>query len=353
MQKIPSHRRHRQALCAAVSVAALVSGALAAPGAAFAATPAAAGCAWSVRDLPLLPGTTNHTGRALGSDGAATYAGYSWTDDGQHAVLWRDGRVVDLGHLRDGFTRADDVNRDGVAVGSTDIYDNPFAMVWRDRVPSALESPEGTSSSEAYAVNDAGLAVGYRTTRDGEVLGVVWSTRTLEIVREYPGVYLSDTGEDNRVVGTTSGLDSSRAVKSRPGRTAVVAYRPPAGGGSTSAAATAGVHTAGVQVSPSTGAWSPVLWTSGRPRVLAAAGSANVKDVNAGGTVVGEVQVEGRQRPRVWAAGTSSPVALPSRGLQGLAETVSADGRRIAGSVGSNDDGVAERPVVWTCAAGA
>ena len=346
MSRVLSQHRRRQALCAALSVAAVVAGTLAAPSSAA----AAAGCTWSVRDLPLLPGTTNHTGRALGTDGASTYAGYAWSDDGQHAVLWRAGRVVDLGHLRDGLTRATDVNRDGVAVGSTDSYDNPFAMVWRDRVPGELATPEGTTSSEAYAVNDAGLAVGYRTTEAGEVVGVVWSTRTLGIVREYPGVYLEGIGEDNRVVGTTSDLAQSRAVKSRPSRTAVVAYRAPVGGGSTGAVATAGVHTAGVQVSSRTGAVSPVLWTSGKPRVLTAPGSAGVEDVNAGGTVVGEVQVEDRSRPTVWPAGTSGPVSLPSRGLTGRAGAVSDDGRRVVGSIGSNDDGVAERPVVWTCA---
>lgn len=312
----------------------------------------ATACTWTAKQLPLLPGGS--TGAVLGTDGGSTFSGWVFAEDGQHAVLWRSGKVVDLGTYADGGTRANDVNRSGVAVGSTDYVAAEFPQVWRaDGSAHALPVAEGTTGASAVAVNDAGLAVGYRYAADGTVVGMLWNTTTLTVVREYPGAFLDDIGEDNRIVGTTwPASGASRAVKTRPNTAVLTPLRSPlAGGGSLEhfGSATAGDHIVGGYVIPnSSGATAPIIWTGSSPRLLGSAGPGQARDVNALGTVVGVASdPETGQHAAIWPAPAQSPTYLPDNGEAAAASAVSNDSKRVGGTwtVGNST-----RPVRWTCA---
>lgn len=331
----------------AIAVPTAVSAAPATP----AAAPAAA-CAWTAKQLPLLPGGSS--GAVLGTDGGSTFSGWVFAEDGQHAVLWRSGKVIDLGTYADGGTRANDVNRGGVAVGSTDYIAAEFPRVWRaDGSVYALPVAAGTTGASAVAVNDAGLAVGYRYAADGTVVGMVWNTATLAVVREYPGVYLDDIGEDNRIVGTTVPASGpSQAIKTRPNTSVLTPLRSPlASGGSLDhfSSATAGNYIVGGYVIPnSSGATAPIIWTNSSPRLLGTFGSGQARDVNAVGTAVGFVSdAETGQQAAIWPAPAQSPAYLPATGDAPLATAVSNDSKRVGGAwtVGNS-----QRPVRWTCA---
>ena len=79
-----------------------------------------------------------------------------------HAVLWRDGTVLDLGTLSGYNSRAVDISDRGEVVGQGEMSDGiPHAFLWRDGVMLDLGGLEPTPrSSGALAVNDLGIVVG-------------------------------------------------------------------------------------------------------------------------------------------------------------------------------------------------
>lgn len=99
----------------------------------------------SLRKLPGLGGAS----AAVAVNGRDVVAGWSETAAGErHAVIWRAGRLVDLGP---GDAR--DINDDGLVAGSTP---DDGAVIWRGTRIQSLGLPEGV----AQAVSDTGLVAG-------------------------------------------------------------------------------------------------------------------------------------------------------------------------------------------------
>ena len=98
-------------------------------------------------------------------------AGSSEAPDGtRHAVLWRDGAIVDLGLLPGSFnTVATSINERGQVVGFALDLLNPGihnrAFLWEDGRMIELAPMPGRAWAIASAINDHGESSGSRPTR--------------------------------------------------------------------------------------------------------------------------------------------------------------------------------------------
>jgi probable HAF family extracellular repeat protein len=124
-------------------------------------------------DLELLPG--GRSGTAMGVNDEGLVVGVSDTgDQTRHAVLWREGRITDLGTLGGWHSEASDVNRHGVVVGWSDTESralHPF--VWRDGRMTDLGTLRGTRAVAA-AINDRGWVVRSSSTAARVMHAFVW-----------------------------------------------------------------------------------------------------------------------------------------------------------------------------------
>lgn len=124
----------------------------------------------------------NDSGQIVGWLGD-TYAGTN-----QRAVLWSNGKMIDLG-ARGEAARATAINASGVVVGSRDIAidrwrsrSRPF--LWSDGKMIDLETPRGFSAA-ASDVNASGLVVGSRWFGYGNEHATVW-TNDMTLVATVP-----------------------------------------------------------------------------------------------------------------------------------------------------------------------
>jgi hypothetical protein len=347
-----SPRRRGIALVAAgaAGVAAIAAAIVIPSGAADAAT----ACTWTATKLPALPGSANHGGAVLGTDGAGTYSGYAFLAKAQHAALWRAGGVVDLGQPFGTPTVAQDVNRAGTAVGWSIAAGNvSTAIVWRAGVAAALPLPAGSGpSARALSINDNNLAAGWRTDAAGHEVGVIWSLAgaTPTIVRQYAATDLNAVDAANRVVGLRRDTGGGfTAIKGRPSQTTVDALRPAVAGESAIATATAGTWIAGAELVAGGLGDRPVLWAATAPRVLNG-GKASLSAVTAAGTAAGTLEDPNGNpaHAAVWPG--VDAVQLPDVGTVSTASSISDDGTQVGGSWIATGVGVnPERPIVWTC----
>jgi len=128
----------------------------------------------TMRLLPLPPGGRGAftSGNALGEAGHAIndrgeIVGSSWSDRevDDHAVLWRNRTVLDLGTLGGNRSAAVAINNRGQVVGSSftagGTSDEPIqhAFLWQNGSMTDLGAP-ATENSEAVAINERGQIIG-------------------------------------------------------------------------------------------------------------------------------------------------------------------------------------------------
>jgi probable HAF family extracellular repeat protein len=144
---------------------------------------------WSkgkIQELPLYPGDTNgfavwinNFGEAVGASGpcAAFDPRYAAPIQPQHALLWRNGKAIDLGNLggeinNGGFA----INDLGQVVGASDLPGDNFqhAFIWQKGVMTDLGTLPGDVVSAAVAINNRGQVTGVSINALGNIRGFLW-----------------------------------------------------------------------------------------------------------------------------------------------------------------------------------
>jgi probable HAF family extracellular repeat protein len=165
-------------------------------------------------DLELLPGGRSGTAMGVNDEGLAV--GVSDTgDQTRHAVLWREGRITDLGTLGGWHSEACDVNRHGVVVGWSETESralHPF--IWRDGRMTDLGTLGGTRAVAA-AINDRGWVVGSSSTAARAFHAFVWKAgEMVDLGAAARGVFqfslAHDVDDRGRIVGeaTVDGMNT-------------------------------------------------------------------------------------------------------------------------------------------------
>ena len=152
-----------------------------------------------MRDLGLFPGDLFAAASDINNRGQVVGAGAA--DFSPHALLWENGRVIDLGGT---FSQAFAINNRGQIVGVT----SGGAALWQNGVLHNLANLSG-GGSEAFDINDKGVIVGYSTTATGESHAVMWTDGGIVDLGTLPGDDFSQAlaiNSQGQIVGTSSNI---------------------------------------------------------------------------------------------------------------------------------------------------
>lgn len=124
-----------------------------------------------------LPDLGGVAGAAIDVNDRGQIAGWSETGPGKPVgAVWVKGEVVNLGNLHDGgFSEARGINAKGDVVGFASLGTDGelHAVLWRDGTIIDLGTLGG-KSSYANAINDNGIIVGWSDTKNGKQVATVW-----------------------------------------------------------------------------------------------------------------------------------------------------------------------------------
>jgi probable HAF family extracellular repeat protein len=121
----------------------------------------------------------NNWGESVGASGAcASYdPRYGLPLQPQHALLWRNGKAIDLGNLGGKINNsAFAINDFGEIVGASDLPGDTFqhAFLWRHGVMTDMGTLPGDVVSAAVAINNRGQAVGVSIDADQNLRAFLW-----------------------------------------------------------------------------------------------------------------------------------------------------------------------------------
>jgi len=162
---------------------------------------------WTITDLGTL-GSAWRDSSAAAINERGEIAGTNGTASGrQHAFLWRDGKMVDLGTLGGRDSGASGINDQGEIIG-TSLTAPParlHAFVWRNGTMTDLGTLGGRSS-RPRALNGRGQVVGESFTAGGQVHAFLWENGKMRDLGTLGGSdsYASAINERGQVVGTSS-----------------------------------------------------------------------------------------------------------------------------------------------------
>lgn len=294
--------------------------------------------AYRVTDLGTLAGAAESTAAAVNDRGVVV------GQSGGRAVLWRDGRIVDLGTLGGSSSSALDINERGDVVGYSRVAEDvaTHAFVRRGGRMIDLGTLPGDADSYATDVNDRGDVVGYSSGGDG-IRAVLWRPDGTAVdLTARTGLHLvTDLDNAGRLVGSVlpDGMNEVPALWYR-GRTTLLSDL----SGSASAINDRGEIVGYFFV----GTAGSFVWRRGRlteiPLLpdLPPASAMQAQDINNRGQVVGFGGFDGF----VWDADSGTLATLPGLGRAGTAAYGINDRGQIAGSAGTTPENLEPHAVL-------
>lgn len=299
--------------------------------------------------LPLLPGFSSGTVRAINDAGVAAGSQVRESTGKSKPVLWGPRRVPRTLPLPPGSRSglAADVNNRGVVVGSAVRTSDgrSYAVRWVDGRPRWLTVPprnpevDRDYSSEATAVNDKGMTVGYACV--DRCLAAAWRPDGRQRTFNSPaGASAEDVNESGVAVGTYSAAGADAFVwflRSSPAPYTLRRYP------DTVVSTAQGVNDAGTVVgtmSVEFDATYAVTWVDGEPVALpnASQDSAGAPfSINNRGIIVGGSGFPS-EAPVIWRDGRVFDLPRPTN-TSGEAVDINATGK-VVGTVGG-------APTLW------
>ncbi len=212
-----------------------------------------------------------------------------------HAVVWRDGKMQDIGTLGGSLSIATGISDRGEVVGQSAADSRSFlGFRWQGRKLEPLKSFNGRISG-ASAVNSRGQIAGFSTSNPTPLVACVWQDgrgKPLSMLRGFSSSIAEDLNDQGDAVGYALDRDMeiARAVYWKAGRPHDLGTL---GGESSLATAISGRgHLAGAASLPGgkETTWHAVSWENGRFRDLGKLPGtewSGAWDVNSEGIVVG------------------------------------------------------------------
>jgi probable HAF family extracellular repeat protein len=128
--------------------------------------------------LPLLPGDSEGSANAINNLGQATGAtGDCLTAPAAHAVLWKDGKTINLGNLGGMlYTNPFAINDRTQVTGTADLPGDltSHAFLWQNGVMNDLGTLPGDYYSVGYSINNLGQVVGQSCDANFNCRAVLW-----------------------------------------------------------------------------------------------------------------------------------------------------------------------------------
>jgi probable HAF family extracellular repeat protein len=301
---------------------------------------------WRLSELELLPGGRHGSASAV-NDAGVVVGGSDTVDDTNHAVLWREGRVIDLGTLGGWNSGASDVNAHETVVGWSETEPGTRAgrvpCIWRDGDMVSLVTLGAYTDFAPVAINDRDWVVGSSRTKEGLMHAFVWRDgEMVDLGTLVRGVYqtsrAADIDNSGRVVGRAT-VDSMNTVPVmwEDGEIRRLTERL----GAASAINSRGQVVGGLATGPES-----FLWSDGDLTVIGPIASemyVQAHGVDRDGRVVGTTGF----RAFIWHGGVFEWLPGLSTGSS-APSAISDNGRFIVGGSSATPDGLNPRPVIWT-----
>ncbi len=192
---------------------------------------------YTVTDLGVLPGYTQSAATAINSRGDVLVSNFGLGPYPEHACLYQDGKLHDLGTLPGGgLIDAHGINAEGEVTGIAMIGSGQHAFLYKNGKMQDLGSLPGFPNSLGIAINDAGEIAGDIADFAGQTHVFLYRQGKMSDLGTPPGCSENHAGSINaagdifgfcRKMTSRSSMNQPFSYDSRTGKTTVMALPAP------------------------------------------------------------------------------------------------------------------------------